>query len=187
MAVAGTAGATSFTGTPSPNLSPKFGVLVDFDDKATGTTVNSNDYVAWGVASITELNNRPLGRYAGTQSSPNYVGTGTGYGWDGDIRIQLALPANKIGIGVANSSDGETLTIYDSAMNVLESSAVPMGLNTYAGFTRSNFDISYMDISGSFFAIDDLQFKPIPEPLTMLGVFAGLAGIGGYLRKRRRA
>ena len=27
----------------------------------------------------------------------------------------------------------------------------------------------------------------VPEPLTMLGVFAGIAGIGGYLRKRRRA
>ncbi len=27
----------------------------------------------------------------------------------------------------------------------------------------------------------------IPEPLTMLGVFAGIAGIGGYIRKRRRA
>ena len=26
----------------------------------------------------------------------------------------------------------------------------------------------------------------IPEPLTMLGVFAGIAGIGGYLRKRSR-
>jgi len=26
---------------------------------------------------------------------------------------------------------------------------------------------------------------PIPEPVTMLGVFAGLAGLGGYLRKRR--
>jgi len=27
--------------------------------------------------------------------------------------------------------------------------------------------------------------SPIPEPLTMLGVFAGVAGVGAYLRKRR--
>ncbi len=32
-----------------------------------------------------------------------------------------------------------------------------------------------------------MTLTPIPEPLTMLGVFAGIAGIGGYLRKRRKA
>ena len=27
----------------------------------------------------------------------------------------------------------------------------------------------------------------VPEPLTMLGVFAGIAGVAGYIRKRRTA
>ena len=33
----------------------------------------------------------------------------------------------------------------------------------------------------------DVSVIGIPEPLTMLGVFAGIAGIGAYIRKRRRA
>lgn len=31
-----------------------------------------------------------------------------------------------------------------------------------------------------------LQYEVVPEPLTMLGVFAGTAGIAGYIRKRKR-
>jgi len=65
-------------GTPSPSLSPTFGTLVNFDDKATGTQVLWNDYVSVGVASITELTGAGslFKRYSGAQSPPNYIGTG---------------------------------------------------------------------------------------------------------------
>jgi len=35
--------------------------------------------------------------------------------------------------------------------------------------------------------VPGLGGEPIPEPLTMLGVFAGVAGLGGYIRRRRMA
>ena len=167
--------ATPFEGTPSPSLDPVFGTLIDFDDQPTGTPVGEFDYVAEGVASIVELEGLgTFARYAGSQSEPNYIGTGfdgergNDYdddGWDGTILIELTYPTNKIGIGVANNIGGpETVTIYDSEMNVLETQTAPDGGNVYCGFERSTVDILYLEIYGDFFAIDDLQFNYIPAP-----------------------
>ena len=181
-------------GTPSPNLSPTFGTLVNFDDKATGTQVFWNDYVSMGVASITELTGagQLFARYDGSQSQPNYVGTGPTYevgspslGWDGTIQIDLGLPASMVGIGVANSKGShETLSVYDNWGNLLESHTVTTGVNVYAVITRSSYDISRLRINGDSFAIDDLQFNVIPAPGAILlgGIGVGLVG---WLRRRR--
>ena len=180
-------------GTPSPSLSPTFGTLVNFDDKATGTQVLWNDYVAVGVASISELTGAGalFARYSGTQSQPNYVGTssyeigGAAGGWDGTIQIDLGLPASKIGIGVADSSGGpETLSVFDSWGTQLESYQLAAGGNIYAVITRTAYDISRIRITGDFFAIDDLQFNVIPAPGAIL---LGSLGVGlvGWLRRRR--
>jgi len=181
-------------GTPSPSLSPTFGTLVDFDDKATGTQVLWNDYVSVGVASITETTGagQLFARYSGTQSPPNYVGTSGAYeiggasgGWDGTIRIDLALPASMVGIGIANNAGGiETLSVYDSGGSFLESHTVATGGNVYAVITRGTYDISRLVITGDFFAIDDLQFNAIPAPGAILLSSIGV-GIVGWLRKSR--
>jgi len=181
-------------GTPSPSLSPTFGTLVDFDDKATGTQVLWNDYVSLGVTSIVELEGLGFfGRYSGTQSAPCYVGTGsngergTGIlsGWDGTIQIDLALPASMVGIGIANSMGGsETLSVYDSGGSLLESHTVVAGANIYAVITRDAYDISRLVVTGDFFAIDDLQFNAIPAPGAVLLSSIGV-GIVGWLKRRR--
>ena len=188
-------GAISY-GTPSPSLSPTFGTLVNFDDKATGTQVLWDDYVSLGVASITELTGAGslFARYLSPQSPPNYVGTGPTYnvpggpsseGWDGTIQIDLALPANMVGIGIANNTGGsETLSVYDSGSSLLESHTLVAGSNLYAVITRGAYDISRIVITGDCFAIDDLQFNAIPAPGALL---LGSIGVGlvGWLRKRR--
>ncbi len=183
-------------GTPSPSLSPTFGTLVDFDDKAAGTQVMPNDYVSVGVASITELTSAGtlFARYASTtQSPPNYVGTGShdiggaSFGWDGTIQIDLTLPASMVGIGVSNGLGGnETLSVYDSTGSLLESHQLVSGILTsvYPVITRGAYDISRLVITGDFFAIDDLQFNAIPAPGAIL---LGSIGVGlvGWLRRRR--
>ncbi len=187
-------GAISY-GTPSPSLSPTFGTLVNFDDKATGTQVLWNDYVSVGVASITELTGAGnlFARYSGSQSQPNMVGTGPNYeiggpaswGWDGTIQIDLVLPASMVGIGIANSRGGvETLSVYDSVGSLLESHTVTTGNNVYAVVTRGTYDISRLVITGDWFGIDDLQFNAIPAPGALL---LGSIGVGfvGWLRRRR--
>ena len=184
------------TGSGGSNSTPSqlFGTLVNFDDKAVGTSVLANDYISLGVTSIVELEGLGFfGRYQSTQSAPCFVGTGLGgergdtvdYGWDGTIQIDLALPASVVGIGIANGRAGlETLSVYDSVGSLLESHAVTAGANVYAVITRGTYDISRLVITGDYFAIDDLQFNAIPAPGAFL---LGSIGVGliGWLRKRR--
>jgi len=143
-------------GTPSPSLNPVFGTLINFDDQPTWTPVLPNDYVAFGLASITELTVGPpaFARYGGSQSQPNYIGTGIEYGWNGIIRFDLARPASQIGLGIADSAGGpEILSVYNSAGTLLESHILTSGTNIYAVITRPSYDISRIELSGEFFVL----------------------------------
>lgn len=174
-------------GTPSPSLNPVFGTLINFDDQPTGTPILPGDYAAFGLASITELTVGPpaFARYGGSQSQPNYIGTGSQNGWNGLIRFDLALPASQIGLGVADSIGGpETLSVFNSAGVLLESYVLTSGVNIYAVVTRPFYDISRIEITGEFFAVDDLQFNTIPAPGAILLGSIGV-GIVSWLRRRR--
>jgi hypothetical protein len=118
--------------------------------------------VSLGVASITETEGvGVLSRYFGSQSQPNYVGTGPTAGWEGTILIELIVPTNMIGTGIAKSRVGaEALNIYDVDHNLLETTTAPIGENdVYVYFERSDNDIKFLEIIGDYFAIDDLQFN----------------------------
>ena len=197
LASVGSAQAAFFVGTPSPTLTPTFGTLVNFDDKATGTAIGVADYASVGVAAITEIEGLGFfGRYSSSQSSPNYVGTGFGgergtdasLGWDGTILITFAALQQRVGLGVADSAGGpEIMSIFDSNFVQLEFGTVPTGLNTYAYFDRTTADIKYLAIKGDFFAIDDLQFSPVPEPSTYVLFGLGLLTLLGVRRRLRKS
>lgn len=173
-------------GTPSPALDPVFGTLIDFDDQPTGTPILPGDYAAFGLASITELTGAPaFARYGGSQSMPNYIGTGFEYGWNGIIRFDLAKPASQIGLGIADSVGGpEILSVYNSGGVLLESHVLTPGVNIYAVITRPAYDISRIELAGEFFAADDLQFNVIPAPGAILLGTIGVSLVG-WLRRRR--
>lgn len=191
--------AVPFGGTPSPTLSPVFGTLIDFDDKATGTSIGAGDYAAMGLASITETtgSGASFARYASSQSSPNYIGTGFGYetggassGWDGTFLFEFAALSDMVGIGLAGPTTG-TIAVYDSGMSLLESSVLPYVSNTYLGFDRlGSFDVKYLKLSCDFCALDDLQFTKGPssavsEPATVALLGLGLTALVSLRRKSR--
>lgn len=203
LCIAAPASASFHTGSPSPTLSPVFGTLVNFDDKAAGTAVASGDYAGAGVVSIVETEGiATLIRHEGSQSMPNYIGTdavgerGTDSdptGWDGTIEFTLAQPANMVGIGIANSvGDAEVITIKDASGTILEQQYVPSGTNVYVYFERDNYDIKTLTVKGDWFALDDLQFNsaaiPSPEfpstfiPVTMI---IGFLGAVMYIQRTR--
>lgn len=192
--------AAFFTGTPSPSLSPTFGTLVDFDDQASGTVIGAADYASVGVASITETEGLGrFARYSGSQSAPNYIGTGVGgergtdanLGWDGTILFEFASLSSKVGLGVADSSGGlETMTIFDINMAVIASNVLGVASNAYYWFDTGAFNIKYLQITGDFFAVDDLQFDggsqvPLPAAIWLLG--SGLIGLVGLRRRSKTA
>jgi len=179
------ANATLFEGTPSPNLNPVFGTLVNFDDGTTFDPVNPTAYLGVGVLSITDVNNQ-LFYEPSTQSPPNYVGTGPNANWAMDTFITLVNPTDEIGIGLAGPGD-VTLTAFDVNGNVLETYTFPFLNNDYWVIQRGSSDIKTLEISSSFIAIDDLQFNggvATPEPSSILLLAAGLSSIA--LRRFRR-
>jgi hypothetical protein len=94
-----------------------------------------------------------------------------------------------VGIGIANNTGGpEFLSVYDSTGGLLESHQVNPGANVYAVITKGAYDISRLEISGDYFAVDDLQFNAgsavIPAPGAILLGSIG-AGLVGWLRRRR--
>ena len=56
---------------------------------------------------------------------------------------------------------------------------VPMGDDFDYGFTRYDTDFDS--------TIAKVQTDTIPEPLTMAGVFLGISGLAGYVRRRKMA
>jgi hypothetical protein len=196
------ASATSFTGTPSPSLSPVFGTLINFDDKPAGgdlstdgTPLAANAYQSMGVYSITSDKGN-LGIFnSSPQSSPNYVGTGSSNNFDGTILIQFTNLADKVGIGISDSLNTHILSIFGSAgpgSAPLDSLTIAGGLasNTYVGFEWPTFDIAYFQITGNFFLIDDLQFESqvvVPEPAMTGLLCCSLLGLLLLAERKRRA
>ena len=104
---------------------------------------------------------------------------------DGTIPIDLALPASMIGTSLANSLGGfEYLNVYDNTGSLPESHQAASEYDVYAVINRGTYDISRLEVTGAFFATDDLQFNAIPAPGAILLGSIG-AGLVGWLRRCR--
>lgn len=108
-----------------------------------------------------DMTNNNMGVYV-TASVPDASGISVNYN-----NIVNDTP-NKWGV-----YNGATGTVLDATHNWWGDVDGP----GVGGATKVSGDVAY----------DPWLTEPIPEPLTMLGVFAGIAGIGAYLRRRSRA
>jgi hypothetical protein len=79
-------------------------------------------------------------------------------------------------------SPGSTTSFFID--NTYRIDVTPLGLPKVGG---SNFDGDNPWTQPSRDVMATFEVTAIPEPLTMAGLFLGLAGVGGYIRKRRMA
>ena len=137
-------------------------------------------YVLRGVGTSRQVpNNQGTITYPfGLQSGSDFVGANYYFGWVGASVDAAGTPTNNP--GVVRYADDETFsaTIRYFGGDHGAGTFTP-GANFGAGTPLGR---AY---SVQAFAIADLP-GDIPEPITMLAVFAGLAGLGGYVRKRTR-
>ena len=203
-------GAADNTGCPTP----KFGTLINFDDIIRTTsvpfpTLPPTQYAAQGLISMTNSDPLfPLLVVPGSQSGPNAVGTQADDFWAMNAMFRLNGVTDKIGIGIANSSDLTNpsiyfITAYDVNGHILAPPAQAPDFTiqgvtfpeNYSGFSDSLYEIAALGVSCSVTTprigavgceVDDLQFDPVPEPSSLLLLSAGLP-LALVWRRGRRA
>lgn len=169
-------------GTPAPSLSPTLNFDVNFDSVPTGTLITAGLFSADGISSITNAGD-PLYTSGGTQSQPNYVGTGAGDGWAMDTTIVFGTLQSEVGFGAAGPNTID-LTAYGTGGTQLFTESFSSASNDYWVLTDSTgANISSIEISSSFIAIDDVQFNnvgapPVPEPSPLLLLVTGILAFG---------
>jgi len=176
------------------NLSPRFGVYINFDDLTPFGQVAPTAYAAMGVQSITSnTSSNPLFAYPfSSQTAPNYLSTASSV--TGGITITLDTPVNIIGIGVVEADGAsDTLEALGATGNVLGTYTVTVPIdgntpfNAYYVIQDTSLDIKSLMISSSTgnFGIDDLQFAPEPFNLTLVG--GGLLILGLARMRKMKA
>jgi len=168
--------ATSATGAWTQN-----GSLWDFTVTVSGANAN----VANSVARLWQ----PDAGMAWGGTFTNYTYTLTATGMTTDVvdgwRYNTIDPT-----GITGSFDAtfvSTQAVYggDSNLGGRDTYGVHFDFSntSWSGATWSD---SYTDDTGTaYYGLYSTFGAPVPEPLTMLGVAAGVAGIGAYIRRRR--
>ena len=183
------------------NLSSTVGTE-DFESLATGTIAPLT--VDFGYAQATLTGG---GAIQSGYSVGRFAISGSKY-WETNENFQITFSTQQAAFGFYGTDIGDfsgqlKLTLAGGGsvtMNVPHTVGGPNGTCLYFGMiaddAASQFtSVSFSTTSGSdWFGFDDMTIGTlgqvvtiIPEPLTMLGVFGAVAGVGGYIRRRRRA
>jgi hypothetical protein len=178
-------------GTPAPSLSPILNHDVNFDNVATGTMITPALFAAQGIASITNAGD-PLFTFGGTQSLPNYVGTGGADGFAADITIMFNTLQNEVGFGDAGPNTVTFSAFGPKGALLFTDTFSSTPNNAYWVLTDDTAaNIASIEIKSSFIAIDDVQFNNLtttttPEPSSLLLLGTGVFGIASTIWRKRR-
>ena len=157
----------------------------------------------WGTLEDDPGNGAFVGQsYTPTGSAPDYGVVGSNAQWTityavnapvSNALIQHTILAGTVSnLSTTGNITTALLTVYDTAYRGYGTSP---GLDTYSGGAYQGFDMN-QEPSGRLSAGVYLYswdgatstgtLSPVPEPLTMIAVSMGIAGLGGYIRRRTR-
>ena len=107
--------------------------------------------------------------------------------WSTDDPTKYIRPGNSVGdfgfsfLPTTSVVPGENYTIWFGGVNYGADDAALV----FDEF-EDGFDSQFVATYGTGFEAT-LSLSPVPEPITMLGLFMGIGGLAGYIRKRRMA
>lgn len=120
---------------------------------------------------------------------------------EGGLAMQIILRVLKADLNASVTiefEDGDGS--IDSQTQTVLTDIAPPGMALFFNYASYNASVDFTniarmtviltDVGGTDavdFQIDSIESGVIPEPLTMLGMFIGLGGVGAYIRKRRMA
>lgn len=171
----------------------------DLGTGLTGTSTSRTTLVTF-VNTVLTYNN-DTGVTSKLDSFYNGGGAGLGDLTGGGIDSFMSLRLLQTDQGAEASitvkdTHGNSATLMDSTVGGLlfpgTTFFYPFASFTGVDFTSVlsvNLELTQVSPQNSVdFAVDVLETgNPVPEPLTMLGVFLGVGGVGAYIRKRRMA
>ena len=182
--------------------------LVDTSNAATGWTI-ALELVSTGTSG-------EWGNNGGSSAAPPYPASLSSIATTA-LQDNLYMNRNKRGrITLAGLDDGATYALHlyanetsnqgDASMSFVPVTGAGAGFVTTAIQARNNTTdvLEWDDVSPAggviafdmqaaregwqnFMSIEEKGTSPIPEPATMLAIGLGITGLGGYIRKRRRA
>ena len=113
---------------------------------------------------------------------------------DGSMLLAFNQATSGLSLDVINGTGAApfTVSLYDASSMLLATSTVNLpnwgGPSGIAHFSFATSGVYSATVTGnSDFAIDTIQFAPVPEPETYALMLAGLAAVGAMVRRQRRA
>ncbi|MDO8585415.1 MAG: PEP-CTERM sorting domain-containing protein [Armatimonadota bacterium] len=182
-------------------IAPSVAVVVNFDDIAVGTNLTASGYggLAW------EPGNTGAGGNQGywLVEAPGYPHSGRNFVMNayGSTLLGLAFPTqvnvtgayfaaqgNPIawttGVRVHGYRAGSEVAVTDWFTDIdTQSDWFTIGLNNVDRIVVESVPVKD---GGGWYAMDDFTYEPVPEPSSMLTLLFGIAGAGGFIRRRAR-
>jgi len=163
--------------------------IIDFDDYKNNSSGNGEligtEYSDLGVEFSTTGLALNIGATVG--SGPNSLGADASStnDFDGDIIIQFLNNSYVTDLAFTIFNTPFSASAFDVNGKLLSTLS---GGSFTSTFDFSGFDVSRVEISGAFYAIDDVSFgklisASVPEPSTLALLALGIVGIGSLRKK----
>lgn len=161
--------------------------LIDFDAFTGPISTQYN-----GLTFTGQQAGNPRAEARGFFQTPSnvLVANNSGNGGGGGFSVAMTTPTYGVGMWFYDLTlSGNALIVRDANTIVLGSVSLPSGLTgqwTFIGVTSQAGPIRSSQVlyrSSDFVAVDDFQYSPVPEPLSVAGLGLGLAALASR-RKR---